>query len=959
MTTAEFLTHLRKLDIKVWVEGERLKFNAPAEAVTDDLKNELASRKDDLLDFLKKQDLRVSVSVKPVERVSRDKNLPASFGQRPLWFLEQLEPANVSNYIPCGMHLSGPVDKDVLEKCINEIIRRHEVLRTNFTVADDQPVQVVNPHHEFVVEWLDLQDVSVADHTGMLQRLTTEEIRRPFDLSEDLLLRVKLFRLAKDEHILLLTVHHLVFDGASFGVFFQELSILYQAYIGGGDSPLNDLPYQYVDYSAWQGESMQDEVIAQQLGYWHKQLGGRLPVLELPTDRLRPSIQSYNGARQPLRIGSDTHQRLKSFGQQEGCTLFMSMVSVLQALLYRYTGQDDIILGSPISNRTLPDSEKLIGMFLNMLVLRTNLEGNPSFRELLKRVRDVTLDAYSNQDVPFDQIVRSLQVDRDPSRNPVFQVLLQLSPAEGYVLDLPGISVSPIKVDTEAAQFDLVLHLFEEEAGIVGHFEYNTDLFSADTMMRTAIHFNKLLESALADPDTPISTLSILDDEELRQLARWNDTGAEIPEVAGLYQLFEAQATKTPDALAVTFVNQKLTYRELNERANQLAHHLRTIGVTPDQLVGLFVERSLDMLVGVLGIMKSGAAYVPLDPAYPQDRLAFMLADSGANLLVTESTLLSRRPVDDITTICLDSDWAHIGTLPSDNLQALSGPDNLAYAIYTSGSTGMPKGVLIPHRSAVNFLWSMSKKPGLCPEDTLLAVTTLSFDIAVLELYLPLCIGAHCHIVPLETAVDAGQLVNALAESGATAMQATPITYRMLLEADWLGHKHLKILCGGEALDSDLAGKLLPRCSELWNMYGPTETTVWSMIHQIRHDDASILIGHPIANTRVHILDDHLQPVPVGVTGELYIGGEGLARGYHNRPDLTAERFIPNPFDDDQKGRLYNTGDMARRRSDGMVECLGRVDFQVKVRGYRIELGEIESAMVGFEDLKQAVVVAR
>ena len=958
MTTAEFLTHLRKLDIKVWVEGDRLKFNAPTEAVTDDLKNELAARKEDLLQFLKKQDLRVSVPVKEVQRVSRDKNLPASFGQRPLWFLEQLEPANVSNYIPCGLHLKGTVDREVLEKCINEIIRRHEVLRTNFILSDDQPVQVINLHHEFRIEWEDLQYSSVSDQAGMLQRLATEEIRRPFDLSEGSLLRVKLYGLAPDEYLLLLTVHHLVFDGASFGVFFEELSVLYQAYIAGGDSPLADLPYQYVDYSVCQDESMQDGAMAQQLSYWSKQLGGRLPVLELPTDHPRPSIQTYNGARQVLRIGSDAHQRLKSLAQQESCTLFMALVSVLQTLLHRYTGQDEIILGSPISNRTLPDSERLIGMFLNMLVLRTSMDGDPSFRALLKRVRDVTLDAYSNQDVPFDRIVRSLQVDRDPSRNPVFQVLLQLSPAEGYVLDIPGIAASAIEVDSEAAQFDLVLHLFEEENGISGHFEYNTDLFSSETMTRTANHFQVLLESALTDPDAAISTLSILDDEEVRQLARWNDTAADIPEVAGLYQLFEEQAAKTPDALAVTFVTEHLTYRELNERANQLAYHLRTQGVAPDQLVGLFVERSLDMLVGVLGIMKSGAAYVPLDPSYPQDRLAFMLADSGADLLVTESALLERRPIVDITTICLDTDWAHIGALPSDNLLSLSGPDNLAYAIYTSGSTGLPKGVLIPHRCAVNFLWSMSKNPGLCADDTLLSVTTLSFDIAVLELYLPLCVGAHCHIVPLETAMDAVQLMRALTESGATAIQATPITYRMLLEADWMGHGQLKILCGGEAIDADLAGKLLPRCAELWNMYGPTETTVWSIIHQIHHEDASILVGHPIANTQVHILDDHLQPVPVGVTGELYIGGEGLARGYHNRPELTAERFVPDPFDGHEEGRLYRTGDLARRRSDGTVECLGRVDFQVKVRGYRIELGEIESAMTGFEGLKQAVVVA-
>ena len=644
----------------------------------------------------------------------------------------------------------------------------------------------------------------------------------------------------------------------------------------------------------------------------------------------------------------------------------MTLLAAFNVLLNRYSGQEDIIVGSPIAGRNCVETEAMIGFFVNTLALRTNLSGNPSFQELLLRVRNVSLEAYAHQDVPFEKLVEELRPERDRSRSPLFQVMFGMLPAwiGGAARELPGMTITSTlgSTHTGTSKFDLTLNTRETGRELEVLFEYNTDLFDAATITRMLGHFQTLLEGIVAHPQQRISDLPILTPAERHQLlVEWNTTQTDYPPYACLHQLFEAQVSRTPDTIAVVFESQQLTYKELDCRASQLANYLKTLGVGPEVLVGICIERSIEMVVGVLGILKAGGAYVPLDPAYPQERIGFMLEDSQVSVLLTQHKLKTRFPNHE-AAICLDTDWQTITTSTvQDTLQAQVSSttgDNLAYIIYTSGSTGKPKGVQIQHRSAVNLLNSISQQPGLTSEDTLLSVTTLSFDIAVSEIFLPLSVGAKLVLLSREAASDGTQLLKALA-SGATFMQPTPATWRLLLAAGWQGSPHLKMISTGEALPKDLANQLLPKGAALWNLYGPTETTIWSTAYQVKSGDGPICIGRPVANTQLYILDSHLQPVPIGVPGELYIGGDGLARGYLNRPELTSEKFIANPFNPEPGARLYKTGDLARYLPDGIIECLGRIDHQVKLRGFRIELEEIQTVLSQHPDIRQAVVIAR
>ena len=616
------------------------------------------------------------------------------------------------------------------------------------------------------------------------------------------------------------------------------------------------------------------------------------------------------------------------------------------------------MIGTVITDRTWSETENLIGIFENTLALRTDMSGNPTFRKLLERVREVILDAQAHQDLPFEYLVKELQPERQLGQNPLFQVSLTLEPP------LPTLPAgwTPTQTDVEITnpKLDLSLDLADRPQGLVCRFEYNTELFDRTTIARMVEHWQTLLEGSVADPTRHLSELPLLTEKERHQfLVEWNATQAAYPRDKCIHQLFEAQVERTPDAVAAVFGKEYLTYRELDSKANQLAHYLQQLGVGPEVLVGLCVERSLEMVVGLLGILKAGGAYVPLDPAFPSKRIAFMLEDAQAPVLVTQQHLLSQLPTHGTRAVCLDADAALLAQQGEDNPLSELTPDYLAYVIYTSGSTGRPKGVQILHRAVVNFLLSMAEQPGLTAEDSWLAITTLSFDIAALELFLPLLVGARLIVASRDTAADGAALAGTLTRAGVTVMQATPITWRLLLAAGWQGNPDLKILCGGEALPQDLAQQLLPRATSLWNLYGPTETTIWSTLCKIEPGDEVISIGRPIANTQVYLLDSQLQPVPVGVPGELYIGGDGLARGYLNRPELTAERFIPHPFSNEPAARLYKTGDLARYRPDGTIEHLGRLDFQIKLRGFRIELGEIEAVLAEHPAVRQALVIAQ
>jgi len=899
--------------------------------------------------------------------VSRSRHLPLSFAQERLWFFDQLEPGNPF-YNLCGaVRMTGQLNEEALRQSIEKIIERHEVLRTAFAAVEGQPIQVVAAAGDWTLPLIDLSSRSLCDRQAEVQRLCASSAREPFDLGQSSLLRAKLLRLDETEHVLLLTVHHIVFDGLSLGVFLRELAEFYQAFSSNRLPLLSPLPIQYADFAAWQRQQLQGEILETQLAYWKQQLSGSLPVLNLPTDFPRPAVQTFQGARQTWELPKDLSLALAGLAQQEKATLFMTLLAAFKTLLYRYTGQTDILVGSPIANRNLREIEALIGFFVNTLVLRSELNGNPTFRELLRSVREVALGAYAHQDVPIEKLVEELQPERDLSYSPLFQVAFALQNGLTQTLELPGLTLNFNEIDTETANFDLTLFLEETDRGLAATWEYSTNLFQPSTIARMHGHFQILLEGIIANADTRICELPLLSDRERHQLlVEWNNTQVDYPKDSTIHQLFEAQVERTPDAIAVVFEDQKLTYGELNKRANQVAHYLQKLGVKPEVLVGICTERSLDTIVGLLGILKAGGAYVPLDPSYPLERIAYILSDARVKILVTEEKMLALLPEQEAQLVCLDADWGRISQQNQTNPGRRAKSDNLAYTIYTSGSTGKPKGVQIYHQSLVNFLNSMREAPGLTESDILLAVTTICFDIAALEIYLPLIVGAKIVLASREVTANGELLLSTLQSCGVTVLQATPATWRLLLAAGWESSPQLKMLAGGEALPRELADRLLEKGGSLWNMYGPTETTVWSTTCHVnalesrhRRQNVPEAIGRPIANTEIYILDGNLQAVPVGIVGELHIGGDGLALGYLNRPELNAEKFISHLFSDRPGARLYKTGDLARYLSDGNIEYVDRIDNQVKVRGFRIELGEIEAALSQHPDVREAAVVVR
>lgn len=889
----------------------------------------------------------------------RAEHLPLSFAQQRLWFLDQFEGGGETYDLPEAWRLRGPLDTRVFEESLRAIIQRHETLRTCFPVVEGAATQVIKPPESIPLTFLDFSGLSEAERNGQLEKQIEENQRWRFELGRGPVLRSVLIRLASDEHVWLFNIHHIASDGWSSTLLHQELGAFYGAAVGGRQAAPAPLPVQYADYAVWQREWLSGAELERQVAYWKQQLAGLPAVLELPTDRPRPPVQSTRGAVQEFELSAALTGQLQRLAREEQATLFMVLLAGFQSLLHRYSRLEQFAVGTPIAGRTRAEIENLIGCFVNTLVMRGDFSGDPTVRELLRRTRETALAAYEHQDLPFEKLVEELQPERVRSHHPIFQVLFALQNGAASAFELAGVTAEPMPVENTTAKFDLSLVLEKSAPGLRGAWEFSTDLFDAATLTRWSRHFETLLEDMVAHPERRISELAILPGHEQRQIVEeWNDAAVTPIGEEFLHRLFEAQVARTPNANAQEYAGQTLTYAQLNARANQLARHLRKLGVGPDVLVGVCLERSLEMLVGLLGILKAGGAYVPIDPSYPAERIEFMLADSQAPVLLTQERLLSDLPRASARVVCLDRDWPELAREPEDNLEPIGNGQSLAYVIYTSGSTGRPKGVMISHRAISNFVVSIRQSPGFSAQDSILAVTTLSFDIAGLELLLPLAAGARIVIASRQVAADGKLLLELLAQSKATIMQATPATWRMMLEAGWERGTLRKILCGGEALTGDLAARLLERADEVWNMYGPTETTVWSLIAKIEPGQP-IRIGRPIANTQIYILDTHQQPVPIGVPGELHIGGEGLARGYLNRPELTAEKFISSPLGTTTDARLYKTGDLCRFLSDGSIEYLGRMDFQVKVRGFRIELGEIESVLLRHAAVKQAVVTVR
>ena len=905
----------------------------------------------------------------PILPVGRDQPLPLSFSQERMWFIHQLQPDSSAYNIGALTRLVGNLDLAAFERSFAEIARRHEDLRTTFDVLDGQPVQVIAAEPNWHVDVIDLQGLPESDRDVEAMRLVRAEARRSFDLRRGPLLRLMLYRLNQDTHLLFVVMHHIISDAWSMGILTRELMTLYNALVANQPATLSALEIQYADFAAWQRQRLTGETLASQIDYWRNKLAG-VAVIDLPTDRPRPTLQSQRGAMQSIDLPASLVDGLHQLDQKNGVTLFMTTLAAFQVLVQRYTGQTDVAIGVPIANRHQLAIENLIGTFVNTLVLRTDLAGDPTFDDVLDRVRNTALEAFAHQDLSFAQLVAELQPERDTSHNPLFQIMFNVINVPTPTPRLTGLDVTYLEVDRGGAQFDLSCTVIDVPDLQRVTLSYNTDLFNDDTGARFLQHYRILLDSIVAQPDLHISDLPILIEAERQQLLwNWNNTTVDYPRDKCIHHLFEEQVERTPDAVAVISqslrqrTEERVTYRDLNRRANQLAHYLAKLGVGPGTYVGISLERSVEMVVGLLGILKVGGAYVPLDPAFPRERLAFMLQDSQVPVLLTQQSLVRELPAHTARVVCLDADWEGIAREDAENSAGGATTADLAYILYTSGSTGKPKGVQIPHRALTNFLLSMQQEPGLTADDVLVSVTTLSFDIAGLELYLPLITGASVVVVSHEVAADGALLLKALDQYCATVMQATPATWRMLIDSGWMHTPNLKMLCGGEALPRDLADQILERGGTLWNMYGPTETTIWSSTYEVKRDNEPIHLGHPIANTQFYVLDARLQPTPIGVPGELYIGGDGVAVGYLNRPDLTAERFLDNPFiassNRNSAERIYKTGDLARYRANGTIEFLGRADFQVKVRGFRIELGDIEAALLQHDQVRQAVAIAR
>ncbi|MDI9634916.1 amino acid adenylation domain-containing protein [Geitlerinema splendidum] len=904
--------------------------------------------------------------VATLQPISRHPYLPLSWNQQQLWFLKQLAPDAPVYNEPCTIHFASEIQVDALEKALHELIKRHESLRTHFMTVEGKPVQVIDPPAAtFDLPFVDLRELPSNQREDRALHLAGQEAKAPFDLATGPMMRATLIQLGDTDYRLFLTFHHIIMDGISiYNAFLPELATLYEAFKNHSPShpplALPELPLQYADFAVWQQQILQGDTLKPQLDYWQQQLAD-LPVLQLPCGYPRPTTPSFQGARQRLALSKPLTEALKALSQQAGVTLYMTLLAAFKVLLYRYSGQEDIVVGTFSAGRNPPETAEMMGFFVNTLVLRTDLSGNPSFQTLLSRVRDVTLKAYAHEEVPFEQLLTTLRPERVPEKIPCFQVAFAPLTPPSAVLTLQGWQVSYLDVETDTAKFDLTLDVEERPEGVIGRLEYNTERFKPDTIERLLGHWQTLLESVVANPEQKIAQLPLLTAGERQQLALWNQTQTDYPRQTCVHQLFEEQVARSPEATALIFADQHLSYQELNQRANQLAHYLQNLGVGPEVLVGICVERSFDLIVGLLAILKAGGAYVPLDPTYPPQRLTLMLEDAAVPVLVTQSALRASLPAHRARVVCLDADLPQIQQESLENPTSPATSDQLAYVMYTSGSTGVPKGVNVMHRGIVRLVKN-THYANFSAEEVFLQLAPVAFDASTLEIWGSLLNGARLVIMPPHPP-SLSELGQAIQQHQVTFLWLTAGLFNLMVNEQLEALKSVRqLLAGGDVLSVPHVQKVLqalPEC-QLINGYGPTENTTFTCCHPITEASwagGSIPIGKAIANTQVYLLDAHLQPVPVGIPGEVYIGGDGLARGYFKRPELTAEKFIPHPFSPEPNTHLYKTGDLARYLPNGDVEFLGRIDHQVKIRGFRVELGEIEAILAQHPDVRETTVL--
>ena len=966
MKTIDFVSYLQNLGVKFWIDGEQLRYRSPKGVITPELKKDIVERKAELLDLLREvQTIQQSVasSIKPI---SREQVIPLSYAQQRLWFLEKMGLSSNTYNVPLIFNIVGKLDYVALQTTINKIIARHETLRTTFSEINGTPVQIIKPSFELQLPKKDLSGLTPSEATTKLQQLLQQENEQKFNLEVDPPIRTQLYQLGTTEYILQITLHHIAGDGWSGTVLPKELSAIYTAILEDQPSPLPELPIQYADFAVWQRNYLQGKTLETQLSYWKQKLQD-LPQLQLPTDHLRPPFQTFNGASILITIPAELTSKLRKMTQQLGVTLFITLLAGFKVLLSRYSGQQSIAVGSPIANRNHREIEGLIGFFVNSLVMYTDLGEELSFTEVLNRVKETALEAYSHQDIPFEKLVEELQPERTISQNPLFQVVFAVQQKEMFK---PSFSLLNLEVelgweqwmvDLIAVRMDLELHLWPVGEEIKGFCAYNRDLFEAETINRMLSHYQNLLSAAVETPDRPISQLPLMTGPELDQiLVEWNNRKIDYPTDKCIHQLFEEQVENNPNAIAVVFEEQKLTYSELNSKANQLAHYLQKLGVVPETRVGICVERSLEMVVGLLAILKAGGAYVPLDPNYPTSRLNYMVEDAQLSIILTQEKWQHHLSETIGTVICLDTDSEII------NQQSQQMPENqvtanqLAYVIYTSGSTGQPKGVTIPHQGLLNLVFWHQCTFEVKSSDRASQIAGVGFDASVWEIWPYLSAGACLHLVNSETRLSPEALRNWLISEQITISFVPTPLLENLCSLEWPAQTKLRtVLTGGDKLHKYPSAALPFR---VFNNYGPTENTVVTtsgLVVSGQEGSISPSIGKPISNTKVYILDKNFQPVPIGVAGELYIGGNSLATGYHNRPKLTAEKFITNLFDKSQATNLYKTGDLARYLPDGNIEFIGRIDQQVKIRGFRIEIGEIEALVSQYPDVKENVVIAQ
>ncbi|MGB8690927.1 MAG: amino acid adenylation domain-containing protein [Microcoleus sp.] len=912
--------------------------------------------------------LKKGLNIYPLKHVTKDlEQIPLSFQQERLWFVDQLEGANATYNIPLAISLTGNLKINVLEKALSEIVQRHEVLRTSFPTVDGTPRQIIDPEATLNIKVTDLQHlVEETERKTVLKQELQQEVNIPFNLEQAPLIRCSLWQLSQTEYVLLITMHHIVSDGWSLGILNQEISTLYKAFLAGKSSPLEKLPVNYADFSVWEKQWLRGEILENQLNYWREQLQNAPELLQLPTDRPRPNIQTHKGKTQRFLLNTELTKKIQNLANESGKTLFMTLWAAFATLLYRYSGESDILIGSSIANRNRSEIESLIGFFVNTLVLRSNFQDNPSFLELLNQVKETTLKAYEHQDVLLEQVLPS---HRSLSYSYLFQVMFILQPPV-VELELPGITCHQLYQESAVSKFDLTVSITETFQGLEGEWEYKTDLWDDSTIKRMASHFENLLSAIVTHPYKTVNELQLLSETERDQLlVEWNKTQTAYPKDKCIHQLFEEQVKLTPNAIAVVFAEQQLTYFELNQKANQVARHLQSLGVKAESLVGICVERSLEMVIGVLGTLKAGGAYVPLDPNYPAERLSYMLTNSKVDVLLTQQDLLSSLPSTPAQIVCLDKDWELIEQYSTENLSTEVSSENLAYVIYTSGSTGQPKGVMIEHRSLVKAYWGWEKAYQLKSTTTChLQLANFSFDVFTGDWVRALCSGAKLVLCSSEIRTDPAQLYSLMRYQKVDFAEFVPALIRPLVEYLEQTQQLLDfmqiLIVGSDIWYMGEYRTLVNYCgsdSRVINSYGITECTIDSTFFEDEKnsipEQALVPIGRPMSNTKIYILDQQLQPVPIGVIGELYIGGDGLARGYLNRPELTQEKFIANPFQTGE--RIYKTGDIARYLNDGNIEYLDRIDNQVKIRGFRIELGEIEAVINTHPQIQQTVVIAR